>query len=51
MIINTYIKNIRSRHKLGNSKKKEVSPNGSPDQNVFDIMQGVCINIFVKKAK
>lgn len=35
----------------GNSKKKEVSPDGSPDQNVFDIMQGVSINIFVKKGK
>ena len=33
----------------GNSKKKEVSPDGSVDQNVFDIMQGVSINIFVKK--
>lgn len=32
----------------GNAKKKEVSPDGSPDQNVFDIMQGVSINIFVK---
>ena len=32
----------------GNSKKKEVCPDGSPDQNVFDIMQGVSINIFVK---
>ncbi|MCB0539721.1 MAG: DNA methyltransferase, partial [Bacteroidetes bacterium] len=32
----------------GNSKKKEISPDGSPDQNVFDIMQGVSINIFVK---
>ena len=35
----------------GNSKKKEVSPNGSPDHNVFDIMNGVSINIFVKKSK
>ena len=26
-----------------------MSPDGSVDQNVFDIMQGVCINIFVKK--
>jgi len=34
----------------GNSKKKEVCPDGSPDQNVFDIMQGVSINIFVKTA-
>ncbi|NWJ94177.1 MAG: N-6 DNA methylase [Chloroflexi bacterium] len=33
----------------GNSKKKERSPDGSPDQNVFDIQQGVAIGIFVKK--
>ena len=33
----------------GNSKKKEVCPDGSLDQNVFDIQQGVSINIFVKK--
>ena len=32
----------------GNSKKKEVAPDGSPDQNVFDIQQGVSINLFVK---
>ncbi|MBF6641808.1 N-6 DNA methylase [Flavobacterium sp. J49] len=32
----------------GNAKKKEVCPDGSVDQNVFDIMQGVSINIFVK---
>ena len=35
----------------GNAKKKEVSPDGSPDQNVFDIMQGVSINLFIKTAK
>lgn len=35
----------------GNSKKKEVSPDGSVDQNVFDIMQGVSINLFVKTGK
>lgn len=35
----------------GNSKKKEVSPDGSVDQNVFDIMQGVSINLFIKTAK
>ncbi|MDP8219330.1 MAG: type ISP restriction/modification enzyme [Candidatus Theseobacter exili] len=35
----------------GNSKKKEVCPDGSPDVNVFDIMQGVSINIFVKSGK
>lgn len=32
----------------GNSKKKETAPDGSIDQNVFDIMQGVSINLFVK---
>ena len=32
----------------GNSTKKEVSPDGSVDVNVFDIMQGVSINLFVK---
>jgi len=35
----------------GNAKKKEVAPDGSPDQNVFDIMQGVSINIFLKTGK
>jgi len=33
----------------GNSKKKETTPDGRKDENVFDIMQGVSINIFVKK--
>ena len=32
----------------GNSKRRERSPDGSPDQNVFDIQQGVAIGIFVK---
>ena len=35
----------------GNSKKKETAPDGSTDQNVFDIMQGVSINIFIKNKK
>ena len=35
----------------GNSKKKETAPDGSPDVNVFDIMQGVSINIFVKTGE
>ncbi|MCZ7540516.1 MAG: N-6 DNA methylase [Anaerolineae bacterium] len=34
----------------GNSKKKEVAPDGSPDQNVFDIQQGVAIGLFVKRG-
>ncbi|HET9502411.1 MAG TPA: type ISP restriction/modification enzyme [Hymenobacter sp.] len=33
----------------GNAKKKEKSPDGSKDENVFDIQQGVAIFIFVKK--
>jgi len=33
----------------GNSKKKEVTPEGLPDKNVFDIQQGVAIIIGVKK--
>ncbi len=32
----------------GNSKKKETARDGSKDENVFDIMQGVSINLFVK---
>ena len=34
----------------GNAKKKEVSPDGSADKNVFDIQQGVAIIIAVKKG-
>jgi predicted helicase len=35
----------------GNAKKKEVCPDGSKDENVFDIQQGVSINIFVKTGE
>lgn len=35
----------------GNSKKKEVSPDGSADKNVFDIQQGVSIIVGVKKKE
>ena len=35
----------------GNAKKKEISPDGSADINVFDIEQGVSINIFIKTGK
>ena len=35
----------------GSCKKKEVCPDGSKDENVFDIQQGVSINIFVKTGK
>lgn len=33
----------------GNSRKEEQSPNGAKDENVFDIMQGVSINILIRK--
>ncbi|MCL5671668.1 MAG: transposase, partial [Acidobacteria bacterium] len=33
----------------GNSKKKERSPDGLPDENVFDIQQGVTLGIFIKR--
>lgn len=33
----------------GNTKKKEISPDGTKDENVFNIMQGVAIIIGVKK--
>ena len=32
----------------GNSRKEEIAPNGDKDENVFDIMQGVSINIFCR---
>lgn len=35
----------------GNSKKKETALDGSPDVNVFDIQQGVSINLFIKTGK
>ncbi len=35
----------------GNAKKKETCPDGSADVNVFDIEQGVSINVFVKTGK
>lgn len=33
----------------GSSKTKELSPDGTPDKNVFDIQQGVAIGIFVRR--
>ena len=35
----------------GNSNKREVSPDGSGDTNVFDIMQGVAVIIAVRDGK
>lgn len=49
-LLNTFDK-IYILNLHGNSKKKEVCPDGSKDENVFDIMQGVSINIFIKTGK
>ncbi len=35
----------------GNARKKEKTPQGADDENVFNIQQGVSINLFVKKAQ
>lgn len=34
----------------GNAKKKETAPDGSIDENVFDIEQGVSINLLIKNG-
>lgn len=33
----------------GSAKRKEVSPDGTPDRNVFDIQQGVAVILAVKR--
>ncbi len=35
----------------GTAKKKETAPDGSADKNVFDIQQGVSINLFIKTGE
>ncbi len=35
----------------GSAKKNETATDGSRDENVFDIQQGVSINIFIKSSK
>ncbi|MGD8748449.1 MAG: N-6 DNA methylase, partial [Balneolaceae bacterium] len=35
----------------GNSKRNETTPDDGKDENVFDIQQGVSINIFIKTGK
>ncbi len=35
----------------GNARKKEKTPQGADDENVFNIKQGVSINLFVKKVQ
>ncbi len=41
-----YILNLHGSSRIG-----ETSPDGSKDENIFDIMQGVTISIFVKHQK
>lgn len=49
-LLNTYDKiYIIDLH--GNSTKNEIAPDGSNDENVFDIKQGVSINLFVKTGR
>jgi len=49
-LLKTYDK-IYTMDLHGNSKKKEKHPDGGADANVFDIMQGVAVTIFVKTGK
>ena len=35
----------------GSSKKREKAPDGSKDENIFDIQQGVSISIFIRKTE
>ncbi|MGA2286746.1 MAG: N-6 DNA methylase, partial [Dehalococcoidia bacterium] len=35
----------------GNAKRKEICPDGSPDENVFDIQQGVAIVVLVRNPQ
>jgi predicted helicase len=37
---------IRLLNLHGNSKRRETNPTGGPDENVFDITQGVAIGVF-----
>jgi hypothetical protein len=40
---------VLDRH--GSTRKKEVAPGGSKDENVFDIQQGVAICLTMKLRK
>lgn len=35
----------------GNTRRKEHCPDGSKDENVFDIQQGACISFFIKRPE
>jgi len=46
-LLNTFDK-IYTINLHGNARRKEKHPDGSVDENVFDIQQGVSINLFIK---
>ena len=46
-LMNTFDE-IRIMDLHGNTKKKERCPDGSKDENVFDIQQGVAICLMIK---
>ena len=41
--------NVLNLH--GNAKRREKTPDGKKDDNVFDIRQGVAIGLFIKRGK
>ena len=49
-LLNTY-SNLRFLDLHGSTKKLETSPDGSRDDNVFDIQQGVGISLFTKQPQ
>ena len=54
MLLNKLLKTFDEIYILdlhGNSLKKETTPEGGKDENVFDIRQGVAIALFIKNKK
>lgn len=49
-LLKTYDK-IYTINLHGNSNKKETALDGGVDENIFDIQQGVSINVFIKTGK
>ncbi|MDR3318090.1 MAG: N-6 DNA methylase [Clostridiales bacterium] len=49
-LLNTFDK-VYTINLHGNSLKKEKSPSGDKDENVFNIQQGTAITIFIKNGK
>ena len=49
-LMNTFDE-IRLLDLHGSARKRERAPDGGPDENVFDIQQGVSIGLFVKRKE